>query len=353
MNAGRPFKWMIVSVLVLLGLGLVWRQMDHTPVHAETSEADPKLRLPGPESSVSEMGKTAAAPTDIELPRHDVVPLSRDQWQALPPNELPLAGAYAVLKSRADRGDAPAACRLAAELAHCRNVIHERDVGPTSYQASGGADSPDKIAARKVRLAHCSGVDRAWLADEAGYTRQAALAGNLAAMEAYVSGWFFSSDVYASSVYLEDYRREAPRLAEAALRAGSFGILVEYESAFGILAGQNLFSRALGDSWDPEKRRQIALLIDETRPGTKGAGYRKNALVRSDGTSDEKKNLALLRQAAERFETWFQGRKSDFTVGGFGHYPFDGSKVRDFNALCTGTYLDRPLEAPPIDWSMP
>ncbi|MBK8287001.1 MAG: hypothetical protein IPK97_20235 [Ahniella sp.] len=353
MNAGRPFKWMIVSVLVLFGLGLVWRQMDHTPFQAGISQTNPKLSLPDPESSLSEIAKPAATPTDIELRRHDVVPLSRDQWQALPPNELPLAGAYAVLKSRADRGDAPAACRLAAELGHCRNVIHERDVGPSRYQASGGAESPDKMSARKARLAHCSGVDKAWLADEAGYTRQAALAGNLAAMEAYVSGWFFGSDVYASSVYLEDYRREAPRLAEAALQAGSFGILVEYESAFGILAGQNLFSRALGDSWDPEKHRQIALLIAETRPGTKGAGYRKNALVRSDGTSDEKENEALLRQAAERFEMWFQGRKSDFTLGGFGRYPFDGSKVHDFNARCTETYVDRPLEAPPIDWSMP
>lgn len=283
----------------------------------------------------------AANPTPDRRMRPLPPPLPASAWQPLPPESMPLAAAYPVLKSRADRGEAPAACRLAVELGFCREQgrVRPRPAPLASERNDRGEPPP----ARVLRpAAHCAGVADDWFSDQHALVRQAALAGNLAAIEEYASGRSLLMDMHGTADWLEQYREEAPALADAAVQAGSLSLLWELHVAYDErpMVEASLLERAMGQGGDPERLAQTEHLLRWVLPHWRPTG--------SYGSSD----AALVRQAEQRFATWFGGNRQRLTFGGF-RLSDPWTKQLPFNTLCTTGYIADPLEAPPIDWTWP
>jgi len=344
-------------VLLLVALvGMAIRLIVSWNLQDVTSPGTARLSMQEEEPEDSALQGDAAKRAAPDPPengyRRTVVPAPRDTWAPLPPVTMPLAATWPILKARADRGDAPAACRLAVELGRCRHVLRHRT---RILQGDDPALSPNARSAMteadwQSRVAHCAGVDARWLPEQIAYTRQAALAGNLVAIEAYVNASVFLADMHAGTHYYEDYAREAPRLVEAAIQAGSLPAVLALESASDEEAGNTFLSRAIGDSWDPVRACGLDLLfrkiLDHPRMQASQSGGDCH-LGDQASTADELKRLD--EQAQERFETWFRGRKRPFSYGGFGMYG-ERDDGRHANDLCENDYIGDPMLAPSIEW---
>lgn len=285
--------------------------------------------------------------------RRDVSPSPRESWQPLPPATMPLAATFANLKARADRGEAPAACRIAADLNWCRYAAGHREAILAGTDESMRPRSGVALDARERQalLDFCAGVDPAWYAEQVGLTRQAALAGNLVAIEEYIRGDMLLADLHAGSFHFDDYVREAPQLADAAIQSGSLTAVHLLQSASEFGPSFNLLGRALGDPFDPDRACRLSLLyvlVSDHQRVDRPVGARRICSKSRQGL-DEATARALEAEARDRFATWFQGRRRTFDLGGFGVYGrrWNGP---DANALCTQDYIGDPMKAPAIDW---
>ncbi|PJJ97540.1 hypothetical protein CO641_11315 [Lysobacteraceae bacterium NML91-0213] len=165
------------------------------------------------------------------------------RWAPLPAAGQPLRLVAAELRARADRGDARAACRLAAEAMHCDGAWlatreAERNAERTLAQVAKmpvDASTRERVreqqAAAKANLAatraRCGGVDPLDPAERVHYWRQAALAGHPAAMRQYAVGNAFRwRDMVEVAPQLVVYRREAESVATRAARAGDLDLAI-------------------------------------------------------------------------------------------------------------------------------
>jgi len=286
--------------------------------------------------------------------RRDIPAAPATTWQPLPPVSMPLAASWSLLKARADKGDAPAACRLAMELQRCRHVTHNRELilagkDPAASMRRRSA-APETPASRQARVAHCAGVDPRWFAEQIGLTRQAALAGNLPAIESYVGAMALSLDPYAASFYLEDYAREAPRLAQAAIQAGSMPMVFEMQVSLGEMAGDTMLSRAMGEIHDADRARAMSLVLNRAKAPQPSARAPTPAMGPAAQTdADPNFERRLTDWASDRFRDWFGGQQRQFDFGGFGMHG-ERRDGQDPNATCSGNYIGDPMNAPAIDW---
>lgn len=161
----------------------------------------------------------------------------------LPPLETPLRLVVDDLRRRAEAGEAPAACRLAAEFERCQSLRAqvrrqrssrermEARVDRASEQeienvARALAGMDGTLAARTADLEHCAGTQEPDAGQRARYWRNAALAGHPAAMRHYAIGNAFRfRDLMSAVPELEIYRREAESLARRAAGAGDAAMI--------------------------------------------------------------------------------------------------------------------------------
>lgn len=222
-NAGpRAWIWTLaVLALVALSFGAGRRQAasrpEPPPAGAWNTEA------PGEETSLREPVRPVSETRDA-LP--------------LPPLDTPLRLTASELASRAARGDAPAACRLAAEYEWCDALGRERanaarlverlpppdrdrPAAPDPFADRRQAAQVDLDAAEERFARHCAGAPVLGAARRVGYWRQAALQGHPAALRHYAVGNAFRfHDLLDALPELERYRREAGTLALRGANAG-------------------------------------------------------------------------------------------------------------------------------------
>lgn len=267
--------------------------------------------------------------------------LPANAWQPLPPADLPLRASFALLKSRADEGDAPAACRLAAELQNCQRVMFATSQG----QSSAGIDD---------LFRHCQGMSSEELGLEYAYLRQAALAGNLAAMEVYISGARLRVDLRRNADYLEVYSSEAARLAEVALMHGSVDALSSITFTASPTGGETMLGAALGWPYDEARWRDLSALqglaFDFGDPSLSTLEARRKRLANYHKGEDHRVYAALEAKALKRFQMWFGGKaQNPFNSGLIGMLTEVG-KI-DFNPRCSGPYIADPMNQRRLDWS--
>lgn len=159
----------------------------------------------------------------------------------LPPWGQPLGANLALVRVRADAGDARAACRLGVELALCgqsganhaphieaaRRLALQQGQSPAQADAAADTARGQLVQRNQDPARYCEGMDRSLRGQAGAYLRKAALAGNRDALLRYAQGAFFGQagsdqDQYR---YLHDpafghWYREAVPMLQRALRAG-------------------------------------------------------------------------------------------------------------------------------------
>ena len=149
----------------------------------------------------------------------------------MPPRSRDFARALPDLKARADAGDRKAACRLASGLLRCQH-------GSAIWGGANVAELERQSEAKgQLAVANYFAEEQTWLLElarecrdvpadvrsqGARYLRQAALAGDPAAMLAYGSGQHFNPNGRGIAVgpAFDTWRREAPAMLQRALLAG-------------------------------------------------------------------------------------------------------------------------------------
>ncbi|WP_146151734.1 hypothetical protein [Ahniella affigens] len=273
-------------------------------------------------------------------------PTPRSTWAPLPAIDLPIAAAYPTLKARADQGDASAACRLAAELDWCATRLDWIQSAPSDRRMAVIQElDPDN---------HCSGLQPNAAKDRLHYLRQAALAGNLDAMANYVSAYLMMTHPDLAADYLEAYAWEAPKLAEAGVKAGSVQMLNELALSYGRHNRFSWLSRATNQTWQQSRLvvlQELSRLVSG-RPMAPGSGNpaaaNDPAMYATLGLSADA--VAKLRaQAAAWHQEWFQGKPKYPGVSTYTIKP-SGNRRPDFNLPCSDGFIDAPLQDPGIAW---
>ena len=172
----------------------------------------------------------------------------------LPPPEAPLARALPALRAAADAGDRRAACRLGLELLRCQHLgawsalleTASGDEAEAAYVAEGNLVAANHVAEERLwrmeRLQQCGAVPAELRSQGTRYLRQSALAGDPHAMFAYAEGhqWPPSMRGMAIDPAFDQWRREAPAMMHAALRAGNpsaaYILQINYSDDFGFLS---------------------------------------------------------------------------------------------------------------------
>lgn len=221
---------------VLAGLALV--MMPGTPsqaMHAASAQAqaralDPEHGFVATPSAVSTSSPIETA-ADIETPAIAAIePATRfdpSAWPPLPPVTEPLADTWQTLKDRADQGDHQAACRIALELRACFDIDRRLQIvsdiveDRTKSQAgdvSTTLSHAEQLLGQSERCTQIPERDR----HDWRYIRQAARAGNVAAMETFaLEHWL---PVYNRNVPVAELKQilsERDALLIAAMKAGS------------------------------------------------------------------------------------------------------------------------------------
>lgn len=171
---------------------------------------------------------------------------------ALPPPSAPLAQSLPALRAAADAGDRHAACRLGRELLRCEQLAQWDTLlarggdWEARAEAEGNLVGANQAAEEKLwrleRLQQCRGVPAGVLGEGARYLRQSALAGDPYAMVAYAEGHHWGPSVRGVAVGedFDRWRREAPGMIHAALRAGNpsaaFILSINYSDDTGFLS---------------------------------------------------------------------------------------------------------------------
>ena len=234
--------------------------------------------------------------------------------QPLPPVETPLRDTLADLQRRADRGEAGAACRLAAEWTYCQGLDSRmrRDEASlranermaerlTSMPQHTGRQVPVEALERSLdraqaqadrsreQLQHCQDVTLPKPSEVARYWRQAALAGHLPSMRNYAVGNAFRrNQVLDNLPALEVYRQEALKIAEAAIARGDLPTAVALAGAYSPLNSRE--GTYLSQLVDDDAGKSLALL------------YRINAAAGNDSAPARRGRQMDLAGAIEDLE---------------------------------------------------
>ncbi len=174
--------------------------------------------------------ESAAQATITETESHSGQ-MPRESLPPMPPADREFGLALPDLKTRADAGDRKAACRLASGLLRCLHapaLWGGTDIAELERQteANGQPEVANYFAEEQAWLlevaSECRDVPDGIKNEGARYLRQAALAGDPAAMLAYGSGQHFNPSGRGIAVgpAFDTWRREAPVMLRRALLAG-------------------------------------------------------------------------------------------------------------------------------------
>jgi hypothetical protein len=208
---------LLTAVLLPVIAFVSFRAWQHFPGQAKNEpEAPPPPAL--------EIEPDASAATNLPSPRAS---------EPLPPRDAPITE-IASLLSRADAGDAAAACQLGVRLNFCTRAAFFSDQRLNALRAQeakqhakgdlAGANSSAASLLKGTRIRQqCDGVPEALQRRAFDYLRQAALAGEPEAVIRYSRGQHLagrSSFGFIRTPQFDTWRREALSMLEARLAAG-------------------------------------------------------------------------------------------------------------------------------------
>jgi hypothetical protein len=237
---------LLLGALALVAATVLLLPRQPTPPHAAAAPAAP-ARAAGRMSTTPAPALPLSAGQQIPPP----TPL-RAAAAPLPELELPLRAILAGLEARARAGDAPAACRVAAEFGGCAMLsMHRAEADrwladrQLALKLIDSAQLRSEAAARIERemdgrmqqvdflTRHCEGVQLPSPAENIANWRRAARLGNPAAVKQYASGNAFRGDsVMQALPALETYRHEGEALALAQARGGDVELALALAAAY-------------------------------------------------------------------------------------------------------------------------
>ena len=236
-----------------------------------------------------------ALPSDAETTRTPPATTEVGEYGTRPPplpaDDAPVAAVIDQLQARADAGDRAAACRLGAELVLCSHLEGRAEgkawgsgevASPPSSMS--GDDRVQWVAGqqwRQARLAECRALPAVVKARGAHYLRQAALAGEPEAMRRYALGEHLAPyrNDFLTSPFFDEWLREAPGLAERALRGGDPAVIAALLNAYRTDGGLP-FHGLIAD--DPGMERSFMLLQARLAGRTDSRGSRLSAREEAD-----------------------------------------------------------------------
>jgi len=264
---------------------------------APRTEAVPQANTPRGAQRAATDGSPAAILPAPARPAAPAAATAQPLPQPLPPIGAPLAGVLSELEQRAKAGEAPAACRLAAELSRCGSLERRRMfrgmfdplANPQRNRDGSGRDGesiPDwqiDAAARldvgiEVDEQICADISREQTRNSLPWLYEAARLGSLPAMTSFVSAaWWNDGSAVHHPQILDRYRAEATTMAEAAIAAGDRSLLMPLGLALAGSAGMfGLLSEVAAP--DPVRARAL-LLVAASAPGASSArgdgGFRR------------------------------------------------------------------------------
>lgn len=191
------------------------------------------------------MTDEAAAAVEAATETTSADSATRPADRPLPPPDAPLAQVIPGLQVQADAGNRRAACRLGMELLRCQHLLVWSDITSAGvdheaqFEAEGNLGTANLYAEEKLwqieRLAQCEHVPDALRDEGERYLRQAALAGDPAAMLSYALGQHWRPDGRgtAAGAPFDAWRQEAPRMIRAAMQSGHPGAVFPLATAYG------------------------------------------------------------------------------------------------------------------------
>jgi hypothetical protein len=265
---GRASWWLAVG-LIVLGLaalalraskpvGSVPPDATQSIANAGTAEKTPPLAGAGLGAGVSADDAPDAAPAATTAPSPAVVPMGANA--PLPPIDAPLAGVLDSLEARARRGDARAACRLAADLSRCgglqrrRAMLAMRDRWQVPTDPRAAEQMVDAAARMELALEvdeqMCAGVDAARHRTATTWLLAAARGGHVPSMAAFVGGgWMYDPGIVHHADAVAAYAREAEAMARQVAEAGEPDVMQTLAQAF---AGDPAFPLPLAEVVKPD-----------------------------------------------------------------------------------------------------
>ena len=201
-----------------------------------------------------------------------VVPAAqRAEAAPLPPVGTPLVDIIDELDARAAAGDAAAACRLAAEVARCDQVLgmdaatRERAIAANIARRQareGGRDDSIDEAARALEreallIAQCDGVPSDWFPRRPHLDLRAARLGDLDAAVRFVNGeGMTAGELVRDPALATLYRAHAWSLFLELYEAGDLVAVLLWSSGTADARQQHLISAVMPDEW--RHRREVA-----------------------------------------------------------------------------------------------
>ncbi len=239
-------KWIFIvtsTAIVLVGLAVLTKSL------SDPSDVSSPLARQGRALPQEARTSTSAAPESKGVAKgakaRDAAPL--------PPLGAPLHHSFAQLKRRADTGEPAAACRLAAELERCNNLMTRlsaveaatrRREAILKMRPADGAWHADTLAAMDdanraavnalaAESEHCDQAPQLGAVARAAYWRTAALGGHIPAMRHYAVGNAFQwRELLNALPALTLYRAEGERIARQAAAAGDTATILALAAAY-------------------------------------------------------------------------------------------------------------------------
>ncbi|AVP96688.1 hypothetical protein C7S18_05480 [Ahniella affigens] len=258
-------------------------------------------------------------------------------WPPLPPVTEPLADVWPTLKDRADQGDHQAACRLALELRACFDIdrrlqivgeiVEDRTKSQTGDVAATLSHA-ESLLGQSERCAQIPESDR----HDWRYIRQAARAGNVAAMETFaLEHWLPVYDRRVPVAELKQILRERDALLIAAMKAGSLVARNALVSRLGPSYGGLALDRDAGLS--AIEREQMVAALRQLDEGGQRKGSIDSDLLTDLERAQVEKMVAHMREAQ---------RRSAMSR--------DTSHVRSPDESCATSFVEAPDLSVPLDW---